>query len=178
MLRPSHDTVNLLNQSDLTAMATTRHRGELYLDELLQECARAVQVLGRRREVVVQVTTPHEIPFTGDEALLRQMCLNLLDNAVRHASSPGRVDVVVDQADSDVTVVITDSGSGIAPKDQERIFERFVSIDTAGRRGGGGLGLPIARWIAQAHGGSLRAEPSEHGGRLVAVLPLHPTDTP
>ena len=131
--------------------------GELYLDELVQECARAAQVLGRRRQVDVHVVTSGEIQCRGDEGLLRQMFLSLLDNAVRHASSPGRVDIGVTVTGSEATTVVTDTGPGIAPADRERIFERFVRLNPAGSSGGGGLGLPIARWIAEAHGGSVMA---------------------
>ena len=148
---------------------------ELYLDELIQESGRAIQVLGLRHQVDVHVTTPRDIACRADERLLQQLFLNVLQNAVRHASSPGRVDVEVTVAGSEASVVITDTGPGIAPADRERIFERFVRIDAAGSPGGGGLGLPIARWIADAHGGSVRADSaqgSEGGGRFVVVLPL------
>ena len=147
-----------------------------YLDELVHECARAAQALGQPDTVAVSATSPDEIAFSGDEELLRQMLLNLLSNAVRHATStdgPGRVDLSVDVIGDDVRIVIDDTGPGIEESDRERVFERFVRIDAVGARAGGGLGLPIARWVAEAHGGSVAAEASPGGGgRFVVVLPI------
>ena len=124
----------------------------------------------------MSATSPDEIAFSGDEELLRQMLLNLLSNAVRHATStdgPGRVDLSVDVIGDDVRIVIDDTGPGIEESDRERVFERFVRIDAVGARAGGGLGLPIARWVAEAHGGSVAAEASPGGGgRFVVVLPI------
>jgi signal transduction histidine kinase len=78
-------------------------------------------------------------------------------------------------ADSDrARIAVSDTGAGIPAVDRERIFERFVRLDTASGHGGGGLGLPIARWVAQLHRGSLTLEASGPGGsRFVAVLPRH-----
>jgi signal transduction histidine kinase len=68
---------------------------------------------------------------------------------------------------------VRDQGPGIAPDDRPRIFERFVRLDMAGGESGGGLGLPIARWIAEAHGGSLGLESSDRDGSCFAIeLPL------
>ena len=130
----------------------------LYLDELVQECARSAQALGQSQGVLVNVTSPDEVTLSGDEELLRQMLLNLLGNAVRHATSgegPAEVRVTVEVDGNRVRVVIDDNGPGIAESDRDRVFERFVRIDAAGSRGGGGLGLPIARWVAEAHDGSV-----------------------
>lgn len=147
----------------------------LYLDELVHECARSAQALGHSDGVRVNVTSPNEVAFSGDEELLRQMLLNLLGNAVRHATSgegPAVVDVTLERAGNVVSVVIDDNGPGIAESDREHVFERFVRIDAARSRSGGGLGLPIARWVSEAHGGSVTATASPTGGaRFVVVLP-------
>ena len=149
---------------------------EFYLDELVHECARSAQALGLSEEVDVDVSVPGEVVFNGDEELLRQMLLNLLSNAVRHAvttTGPARVDVTVEVTDAEVRIVIDDTGPGIAASDRERVFERFVRIDVVGSRAGGGLGLPIARWVAEAHGGSVTAHASpSDGGRFVVILPI------
>jgi signal transduction histidine kinase len=96
---------------------------------------------------------------------------NLLDNAQRYGA--GLADVVVDVADDQVLLMVTDHGSGIQAVDREHVFERFTRLDSArGRESGGtGLGLAIARDIAIAHGGSLRIEDSLRGARFVLRLP-------
>ena len=149
----------------------------LYLDELVDECGRGARALGNDQQVDVRVTTGGECPLRGDEELLRQMLMNLLDNAVRFArpdgeSEVGRVEVSLVAVDREARIVVDDTGPGIPATDRERVFERFVRGATA-PRSGGGLGLSIVRWVAEAHGGSVHAEESPAGGaRVVVRLPL------
>ena len=82
------------------------------------------------------------------------------------------MDVDVQADASAVRIRITDHGSGIAPGDQQRIFDRFVQLDPARRGEGTGVGLPIARWIAEAHRGTLVLEGSDaSGSTFVITLP-------
>jgi signal transduction histidine kinase len=146
---------------------------DLYFDELIADCLRAVGVLAAERGVTVGSPAMTEIPLRGDEELLRQLMLNLLQNAVQHTPAGGAVAVDVTQAQDRVEVRVTDTGGGIAPADQARIFDRFVQLDPARRGLGTGLGLPIARWIAEAHGGTLVLERSGTGGSTFMVsLPM------
>jgi signal transduction histidine kinase len=94
-------------------------------------------------------------PVRGDREDLRRLVRNLLDNAVRHASS--RVVVSVGGHDGDVELAVADDGPGIAPHDRDRVFERFVRLDAGRSRGSGGsgLGLAIARAVAERHGGTV-----------------------
>jgi signal transduction histidine kinase len=104
------------------------------------------------------------------------MIMNLLENAVRHTPSHGSVELALHAVNGNVRVLVSDTGSGIAAEDQSRIFERFVRLQSVGSDGAGGLGLPIARWVAQAHHGSLSLESSgPDGSRFVVTLPAsHP----
>jgi signal transduction histidine kinase len=146
---------------------------DLYFDELIADCLRAVGVLAAERGVTVGSPAVTEIPLRGDEELLRQLMLNLLQNAVQHTPAGGAVAVDVSQAQDRVEVRVTDTGRGIAPADRARIFDRFVQLDPARRGLGTGLGLPIARWIAEAHGGTLVLERSGAGGSTFMVsLPM------
>jgi signal transduction histidine kinase len=146
---------------------------DLYLDELIAECLRAVGVIAAERGVTAGSPAMPEIPFRGDEELLRQLILNLLQNAAQHTPAGGAVGVDVRQVVDRVEVRVTDAGPGIPPVDQARIFDRFVQLDPARRGLGTGLGLPIARWIAEAHGGTLALECSGPGGSTFIVsLPM------
>ena len=94
---------------------------------------------------------------------------NLLDNAIRHADSKGSVRASLERSADRVTLRITNDGPPIAVADQKRIFERFVRM---GASDGAGLGLPIARWIAEAHGGTLQLQESRSGcTTFVVTLP-------
>ena len=142
---------------------------DLYLDEIVADCRRAVNVLATERGVTIRSAGSPDIPFRGDEDLLRRLVLNVLQNAVQHTPSGGSVDVDVRQEPEAVRIRVTDEGPGIAPDDQRRIFDRFVQLDAARRGQGTGLGLPIARWIAEAHCGTLVLERSGPDGTTFCV---------
>jgi two-component system OmpR family sensor kinase len=153
---------------------------DFYLDELISEAARAAHVLGARKNVEITVAPTAETPFHGDEGLLRQMILNLLDNAVKHTPAGGSVRVSLAREDGHYTIAVSDTGTGIPAEAQSYIFERFYRADKARSRAesgsatssGAGLGLAIGRWIAEAHGGSLRLQRSgDTGSVFVAALP-------
>ena len=113
----------------------------------------------------------------GDEGLLRQLIMNLLENAVRHTPDGGTVAVTTRASGRWAELAVEDSGPGVPEADRDRIFERFVRLAPAGSEGGAGLGLPLARWIAEQHGGTLRVEPRPGaGGRFVVQLPLEATN--
>jgi signal transduction histidine kinase len=99
--------------------------------------------------------------------------LNLLQNAVQHSPQRGVVSVDVSPNGSRVYVRVSDSGAGIPEADRSRIFDRFVQLDPSRRAEGTGLGLPIAKWIAEAHQGSLSLESTgPAGSTFCVVLPV------
>ncbi len=146
---------------------------DLYLDEVVEECRRAVDVLAIERGVTIRAERSPEIPFRGDEDLLRQLVLNVLQNAVQHTPSGGSVAIDLHRDAGAVIVRVSDSGPGIPADDRHRIFDRFVQLDPSRRAEGTGLGLPIARWIAEAHRGTLVLERSGPDGTTFCVsLPM------
>ncbi len=170
------DDLFLLASADAGELPIRRE--PLYLDEVVGECARAVRALAERRRITVTLSTPEEAPLTGDEALLHRLILNLLDNAIKY-SPPGAMVSLRLTVDGDLyRLEVADTGPGI-PKDlQPLIFERFVRADAARSHdqndtSGAGLGLSIARWIANAHGGQLElARASAEGSVFVLRLPV------
>jgi signal transduction histidine kinase len=112
------------------------------------------------------------VTVVGDRLRLNRLLTNLLDNAERHARS--QIKVIV-RAEHDVAVLeVHDDGTGIAPEHREVVFQRFARLDAARHKdvNGTGLGLPIAREIAKAHGGSLTIEDSKIGARFVLRIPI------
>jgi signal transduction histidine kinase len=159
------DAMFLLSRAEANAVPLVPEH--LYVDDLVEECARALRVLADDRKVSVFTQGDTEVAFCGDNILLRQMVANLLDNAIRHASSAGTVAATVSATPTQVTIRVTDDGTGIPDHEQDRIFQRFVRLDTRGP--GAGLGLPIARWIAEAHGGQLVLVSSGSAGSCFMV---------
>ena len=146
---------------------------EVYLDEIVNECVSSARVLANDRAVSVAARTPVDVQMQADQSLIRQMILNLVENAVRHTPAGGSVQVAIEANDDRAQIAVSDTGPGIPETDRERIFERFVRLEANASHGGGGLGLPIARWVAQLHRGTLALESTgPAGSRFVAVLPL------
>jgi hypothetical protein len=101
------------------------HETSFYLDELIAETVRAARVLAVRKGVTVAFAHPAETPYFGDEGLLRQMVLNLLDNAIRHTPAAGTVSLQLGRQDSSHLITVADTGAGIPVEAQPHIFERF-----------------------------------------------------
>jgi signal transduction histidine kinase len=138
--------------------------------------ARLVEAELERRPRAVRVVTDlaPRVRVTGDHLGLARLLTNLVDNAERHASSLVSLTV---RAEGDMAVLqVLDDGAGIAPEQWETVFQRFTRLDASRSRdaGGTGLGLPIARHIAEAHGGTLTIEESAAGACFVLRLPLRP----
>jgi heavy metal sensor kinase len=150
--------------------------GEMYLDEVAGECVRAVRSLAAQRGVELSCHAEGELPFRGDEPLVHRLLLNLLDNALKYSRPGAEVRLELGRRDGGYRLTLADGGPPIAPGDADRIFERFYRVDrarsraAAGTTGGAGLGLPIARWVAEAHGGSLRLARSSPAGNVFEVF--------
>jgi heavy metal sensor kinase len=140
------------------------HDVELDLAEVVDDCRRAVRVIAAERGVQMQSAAGPEVPFRGDEDLLRRMVQNLLQNAIQHTPSGRSVGVAIESGTGEVKIRVADGGAGIPEADRCRIFDRFVRLDEARTGNGTGLGLPIAKWIAEAHGGTLVLESSGAAG--------------
>jgi signal transduction histidine kinase len=110
----------------------------------------------------------------GDERRVRQIVFNLLSNAVKFTPSGGTVLVASAREDGEVLVSVTDTGPGIAPDDQERIFEEFQQTDVGVRqREGTGLGLALSKRLVELHRGRIWVESrAGHGSRFVFTLPI------
>lgn len=152
---------------------------DFYLDELVSETARAASLLAAHKNVRIETSLMSEVACRGDENLLRQMILNLFDNAIKYTPPGGEVSVTLTRTDSVCEIAVTDTGIGIPAEAQAHIFERFYRVDKSRSRsevdngGGAGLGLSIARWIAESHRGSLELRHSDHrGSTFIAVLPV------
>jgi signal transduction histidine kinase len=148
----------------------------------IQTAAGQMAGIAATRNVQLSYECADALPVLGDAGQIKQVLLNLLDNALRHTPGGGQVTVRGTRDSASAIIRVEDTGSGIAPKDLPHIFERFYRGDTSRSRatGNSGLGLAIVKSIVDAHGGSIEVRSHLGGGTCFTVrLPLaHAAHTP
>jgi heavy metal sensor kinase len=168
------DDMFTLSRADAGQYPVTNR--EFYLDELAADCVQSVRSLAAAKSIALSLDSAHEFPIVADESLLRRMLLNLLDNAIKYAPTGGAVSLMVGATCEHAEIAVSNNGPGIPAELQPRIFERFFRGDQARTRShpesGAGLGLSIAKWIAEAHHGTLELTTSGVDGTVfTARLP-------
>jgi signal transduction histidine kinase len=130
---------------------------------------------GRRGIALHQATDEGLGQMRGDERRIKQALLNLLSNAIKFTADGGRIDVRAIAVDGSVEVSVTDTGVGIAPEDQEAIFEEFRQVGTADKKvEGTGLGLALSRKFIELHGGRIWVTSQvEVGSTFTFTIPVH-----
>ena len=157
---------------DLLTLARTPHAKLLAcepvdLAAVVHGCLREFQPRFEASGIAIDATVESAI-VNGDARRLRELVRNLLENALRHARK--RITLTCVANDGRAVLRVADDGSGVAPSDRERIFERFVRGRETGA--GTGLGLAIARWVASAHDGLLVLDDDAPGASFTARIPL------
>jgi two-component system sensor histidine kinase BaeS len=153
------------------------HREPTDLADLLGESVAAFRAKADTASVAVSSSVDDDLPLLElDQSRLRQVIGNLLDNAVRLTPAGGSVRIRAATANEGVVIEVQDTGPGIAADVLPHIFDRFYR---AGERGGSGLGLPIARSLVEAHGGSIAASSEVGGGTTISIrLPAEEPNVP
>lgn len=147
---------------------------DVALDEMLRGLAEDARVLASGKKIKVNLGTIEPATVRGDAARLHQLFLNLVDNAIKYTDLHGSVTMSLVRVDGRAEVSIADTGIGIPKRDLTKIFNRFYR--GTGEGSGSGLGLAIAKWIAEAHHGTIRAISREKkGSTFIVTLPLAQT---
>lgn len=167
------DDLFLLARSDAGHLVV--HREPIHLEDVVDDVTRVMRPVAQSRGVRIELGDVVEAPVQGDADLFGRLLLNLLDNAIKHSPSSGLVRVSMTRRDQWATVTVSDEGPGIPADARERVFERFFRVDAARTRqetshtSGAGLGLAIARRIAEAHDGRLELVESRPGNTVFCV---------
>lgn len=162
----------LLARADSGGLPMQRQPVEL--DNILFEVYRQVSV--PQPKVKVELVEVDQVMVFGDPDRLKQLILNLTDNAIKYTPAGGKVSLSLSKKAGWSQLEITDTGIGIPAENLSHIFERFYRVDKARTRsqGGSGLGLSIAKWIAQAHGGAIRVTSNVgEGTSFIVTLPVY-----
>ena len=146
------------------------------LDPLVEDVQRQAAVLGQELDIHVTVGTVEPVTVQGDELRLRELLLNLVDNAVKYSRRGGKVELALARDGATARLSVTDQGIGISAEAQGRIFDRFYRTDDARAHApqGTGLGLAICKWIVEAHHGRIEVQSVVgQGSTFTVVLPAH-----
>jgi signal transduction histidine kinase len=155
----------LLDLAKLEAGKTELERSEFDVKVLLDECLLLVREQALRHRHTVDVIAPAELSMFADERVMRQVMFNLFSNATRFTPDGGKIVVKVGTTDTDLKVSVRDSGIGIKPEDQERIFRAFehVNSEASCQCKGTGLGLTLTKRFVELHGGKIWVESEGEG---------------
>jgi heavy metal sensor kinase len=148
---------------------------DIRLKNLITELAQDLELLIQDKGLRLDLGPMDDLKVRGDRVKLKQLFLNVLDNAIRYTPSGGSITASLARRDSQAVAAITDTGIGIAAEHLPFIFDRFYRVDKArtASDGGTGLGLAIALSVAKMHGGGIEAESEPDKGTTVRiVLPL------
>lgn len=153
------------------------HRSVFSMVDLVQESVSVVGVLAEEKKQTISVESDNEVSVFADRSFLRMAVINLLDNAVKYspASSTIRLNVADGRSPSNQTqfvqLAIEDEGPGIPEDKASRVFDRFYRVDEGRTRdaGGAGLGLAIAKWAVEVHGGTIDVAPRLPNGSIFSI---------
>ncbi|HKN59184.1 MAG TPA: ATP-binding protein [Gemmatimonadaceae bacterium] len=161
----------LLDLSRIESGHWTPHPQQVHVADVSGEIFSRVSATAKSKGVALETRIEAETVF-ADRTALEQILFNLVENALRHTGSGGRIAIQTARNDRGVTVIVTDTGSGIPPEHLPRIFERFYRADAGRSReaGGTGLGLAIVRHLVEAHDGTVTAESTLGSGTTIRIL--------
>ncbi len=151
------------------------HREPIPLEPIVRDVTETATILGEEAGIAVTLPLVEDAVVLGDAARLRQLFLNLVTNAIKYTPRGGKIEMTLSHRNNNaVAFTVRDTGVGISAADLPYVFERFWRADRvrsrASERGGFGLGLAIAQWIAQAHGGTLNVQSRLGRGSVFTVL--------
>ncbi|MBI5476467.1 MAG: HAMP domain-containing protein [Ignavibacteriales bacterium] len=150
-------------------------REHVNLNELLKELFEDSEMLALKKNISIKLIEKDQSVVNGDRVRLRQLMLNLVDNAIKFTPENGNVTLSLENENGFAVMSVKDNGVGIPVNEQKKIFDRFYRVDKARSRelGGSGLGLSIAKWIAELHKGKITVESEENtGSKFNVFIPL------
>ena len=164
----------MLLLSRMDSQRVPLHRERLSLSDLLMGVAEELRADAGERNIEVLCLAEPDVCVDGDELLLIRMLTNLIQNAIHYGRSGGHIWLELQRMNDRAILRVRDDGIGIADAEKDKIWQRFYQVHKANESGrGSGLGLPIVRWIVEAHGGTISLESEiDHGSTFEVELPI------
>ena len=152
------------------------NRMDFDLGEVLSHTAEMMGPQAEKNGLTLQTDIGPQLMTNGDRELLTQLAVILLDNAIKYTPAPGRVGLTAKHTGGNIVLKVTDTGVGIAAEHIDKIFDRFYRANTAhsDNAEGNGLGLALAKWIVEAHGGGISVESTVWQGTVFSVILMPP----
>lgn len=167
---------SLLTMARADAGQIQLNRRTVRVLSFVEETCSVLDVLLEERSQELSIEGNREVSAEADPLVLRQILINLLDNAIKYSPAGGRIQIrVLSSGLPEVVIEVEDGGPGIPAEHRDRVFDRFYRIDEGRSRdaGGAGLGLAIARWGADAHGGRLELKDAPETGSIFRIVLPH-----
>jgi heavy metal sensor kinase len=165
------DRLLMLSRADTNQASLSMDNVDLC--DLVRDVAAQLSVLAEEKQQSISIELSAAPSWTGDQLVLRQALLNLVDNAIKYTPEGGRIKISLAETDSGPTIDVSDTGPGIPAELQTRIFDRFYRIDESRTSGNGtGLGLSIAKWAVEANRGQLTLEQTNGVGSRFRIALL------
>ena len=165
---------SLLDLGRLEAGETALNKTRVRLDLLVREVVEQAQPLALNKEQTLETRVASGLPeVSADHDMLLRVLTNLLDNAIKFAPRKGRIALSIARAGNEMLFTVSDTGSGIPPEYRQRVFDRFVRLESPEGIGGAGLGLAFCKLAVEAHGGRIWVESEAgQGSHFRFTLPL------
>jgi two-component system sensor histidine kinase VicK len=167
---------DLLQLSNIDYKKTTWNKNEISINNMIKDIIQKLDLLIKEKEHEIILNIPENLPnILADKDGIEQVILNIISNAIKYTENNGRIQIMANADDKELTLSVKDNGIGIPKEDQERIFERFYRVEKGRSRemGGTGLGLSIAKEIVEAHNGHIYLESAfKEGTEIIIQLPL------
>lgn len=158
---------NMLRLSELENESMITKKTTFSLDEQIRDAIILLQSEWEQKNINMELALD-EVSFTGDKALMYQVWVNILGNAIKYSNKNGKVSIMLSQED-DICAKISDNGIGMTNEQKLRVFDRFYKVDDSRTNNSNGLGLSIAKRIVELHGGNINVESSKNKGSSFIV---------
>lgn len=163
---------DLLTLSRADTNQQTLEMETFLLDEVISEAIVLLEPVADRKNIKLEVHINSKMDFHGDRKRIKQLLVILTDNALNYTDGPGTVTISLTGSEKEVNLMVSDTGYGMEKEHLNKIFDRFYRVNKTRNlnQDGSGLGLSIAKWIIQEHGGTIQAESSPGIGTTFTVI--------